>query len=176
MALDLSRLCILVVDDNPHMRHIVKEILRALGVTAIREATDGADALKLMRVIPIDIVIADWDMNPLDGLEFTRLVRTSKDSPNRYVPIVMLTAHTHAFRVAQARDAGITEFLAKPISVTRLYGRLETVIRRPRVFVKTRTYFGPDRRRRQTPLDRLPRGERRKKPQTAQPKKPPPGT
>lgn len=163
MPLDLSRLCILVVDDNPHMRRIVKEILRTLGVGAVKDASDGADALKTMRVIPVDIVIADLDMSPLDGLEFTRLVRTGKDSPNRYMPIIMLTAHTESFRVLQARDAGVNEFLAKPISVRRLYARLDAVIRRPRVFVQTRRFFGPDRRRRDTEPNRLPHGDRRRR-------------
>jgi len=163
MPLDLSRLCILVVDDNPHMRHIVKEILRALGVGSIKEATDGADAFKIMRVITADIIIVDLNMSPLDGLDFTRLVRTGKDSPNRFVPIIMLTAHTESFRVVQARDAGVNEFLAKPISVKRLYARMEAVIRRPRVFVQTRGFFGPDRRRRDTGSERLPYGDRRRK-------------
>ncbi|MBB4266695.1 response regulator [Roseospira visakhapatnamensis] len=162
MSLDLSQFCILVVDDNPHMRRIVKEILRALGVGTIKDATDGADALKIMRVITPDVIIADLDMSPLDGLEFTRMVRTGKDSTNRYVPIIMLTAHSESFRVVQARDAGVTEFLAKPISVKRLSLRLEAVIKRPRVYVRTRTFFGPDRRRRTADPQRLPHGERRR--------------
>ncbi|WP_299441821.1 response regulator [uncultured Rhodospira sp.] len=162
MGLDLSRLCVLVVDDNAYMRLIIKEILRSLGVGAIREAVDGADALKLMRVLPADIVIADLDMNPLDGLEMARLLRTSKDSPNPFVPIIMLTGHTEAHRVAEARDAGVNEFLAKPISVRGLYSRIREVVQRPRLFVRAKHYVGPDRRRRDADPGKLGFPDRRR--------------
>lgn len=162
MGLDLSRLTVMVVDDNAHMRRIVKEILRSLGVTQISEAVDGADALKAMRVVSADIVIADLDMRPLDGLEFTRLVRTAADSPDPYVPIIMLTGHTEAYRVVQARDAGVNEFLAKPISVKGLYARIHSIIRRPRQYVRTKGFAGPDRRRRDRNPDSMGLVERRR--------------
>jgi CheY-like chemotaxis protein len=162
MGLDLSRLTVMVVDDNAHMRRIVKEILRSLGVTHISEAVDGADALKAMRAISPDIVIADLDMRPLDGLEFTRLVRTAGDSPDPYVPIIMLTGHTEAYRVAQARDAGVNEFLAKPISVKGLYARIHAIIHRPRQYVRTKGFAGPDRRRRTKNPDSMGIVERRR--------------
>jgi DNA-binding response OmpR family regulator len=164
MGLDLSRLCVLIVDDNTHMRLIVTEILRSLGVGTIKAAADGADALKMMRVVEADIVIADIDMAPLDGLELTRLLRTSKDSPNPYVPIIMLTGHTEAFRVVEARDAGIDEFLAKPISVSSLYSRMRAVIERRRLYIRSKGYVGPDRRRRDTDFRKSGGTERRRDP------------
>ena len=93
------------------------------------------------------MIIADWHMEPLDGLDFVRLVRTAKDSPNPYVPIIMLTGHTEYQRVCEARDAGVNEFLAKPISAKALYMRFASIIDNPRPFIRTKTYFGPDRRR-----------------------------
>jgi DNA-binding response OmpR family regulator len=78
-----------------------------------------------------------------------RLVRTGKDSPNPFVPIIMLTGHTEMHRVIEARDAGVHEFLAKPISAKGLYSRVKSIIERPRPFIRAGLYFGPDRRRRQ---------------------------
>ncbi|SDE58149.1 response regulator [Rhodospira trueperi] len=144
----LERLNFLIVDDNKHMRALVKTILHALGSKQVQEAADGADAFKELRHFPADIIICDWNMSPLDGLDFVRLVRTGKDSPNPFVPIIMLTGHTEMHRVVEARDAGVHEFLAKPISAKSLYSRVKAIIDRPRPFVRTKTYFGPDRRRR----------------------------
>jgi len=146
---DLSRLNILVVDDNKHMVVLVKSILHALRVRNIREAADGAGAFMELREFPADIVLCDMHMQPLDGIEFTRLVRNAKDSPSIYVPIIMMTGYTERHRVVEARDAGVTEFLAKPLSAKGLYERLIEVIERPRPFVRTPTFFGPDRRRKQ---------------------------
>jgi DNA-binding response OmpR family regulator len=145
----LERLNFLIVDDNKHMRALVKTILHALGSKNVQEAADGADAFKELRHFPADIIICDWNMSPLDGLDFVRLVRTGKDSPNPFVPIIMLTGHTEMHRVVEARDTGVHEFLAKPISAKSLYSRVKAIIDRPRPFVRTKTYFGPDRRRRQ---------------------------
>jgi DNA-binding response OmpR family regulator len=144
---NLERLNFLIVDDNKHMRALVKTILHALGAKNCLEALDGADAFKELRHFPADIIICDWNMSPLDGLDFVRLVRTGKDSPNPFVPIIMLTGHTEMNRVMEARDAGVHEFIAKPISAKGLYARIRAIIERPRAFVRTKTYFGPDRRR-----------------------------
>lgn len=144
---NLERLNFLIVDDNKHMRALVKSILHALGSKNTTEASDGADAFKELRHYPADIIICDWNMSPLDGLDFVRLVRTGKDSPNPFVPIIMLTGHTEMNRVLEARDAGVHEFLAKPISAKKLYSRIKAIIGRPREFVRAGLYFGPDRRR-----------------------------
>jgi len=82
-----------------------------------------------------------------DGLELTQMIRQPGANANPYVPIIMLTGHTEKARVTAARDAGITEFLAKPISAKALYQRIANVVANPRPFIKTKNYFGPDRRR-----------------------------
>lgn len=146
---NLERLHFLVVDDNKHMRALVKTILHAFGSKSVNEAGDGADAFKELRHFPADIIICDWNMSPLDGLDFVRLVRTGKDSPNPFVPIIMLTGHTEMHRVIEARDSGVHEFIAKPISAKGLYSRIKSIIDKPRQFVRVGLYFGPDRRRRQ---------------------------
>ncbi|HEC90965.1 MAG TPA: response regulator [Alphaproteobacteria bacterium] len=131
------------------MQKMIKAILRALGAINVKVADDGAEALKEMRTFPADIIICDWKMEPLDGIEFARMIRTGSDSPNPYIPIIMLTGFTEAGRVTEARDIGINEFLAKPVSPKSLYARIQGIIEKPRAFVRTASYFGPDRRRRQ---------------------------
>ena len=82
-----------------------------------------------------------------DGLELVQMIRQPGGNANPYIPIIMLTGHSEKHRVMRARDAGITEFLAKPISATALYERILNLIANPRPFIRTKTYFGPDRRR-----------------------------
>ncbi len=144
---DFKRMNVLVLDDNKHMRVLVQSILHAIGTKSIREANDAPEAFKELQRFSADLIITDWHMEPLDGLDFVRLVRTAKDSPNPYVPIIMLTGHTELVRVMEARDAGVNEFLAKPISAKALLSRMISVVERPRPFVKSKSYFGPDRRR-----------------------------
>lgn len=142
---------ILLVDDNHHMRALLIELLRALGVVHIHEAGDGAEALQVMRGHDIDIVMTDLAMEPLDGLDFVRLLRQSPDSPNQMCPVIMITGHSTLRRVAEARDAGVNEFLAKPITARGVIDRLTRVIDGNRPFVSAPDYFGPDRRRRADP-------------------------
>ncbi len=145
---DLTELSFLVVDDNTHMLSIIKTLLKGFGIRRIHEATDAADAFEEIRATHVDVIILDYALETLDGIEFAQLVRTAKDSPNPYLPIIMLTAHSERHRVEEARDAGITEFLCKPICATDLYKRIIEVVEHPRSFVKVDAYFGPDRRRR----------------------------
>ncbi|HEV2562364.1 MAG TPA: response regulator [Rhizomicrobium sp.] len=143
-----DRLKILVVDDNPHMRRLVVEILRAFGVVQIPEAADAQSAWKIMRENNPDVVVLDWMMEGMTGLELAKMARTSSASANPFVPIIMLTGYTQVDHVQQARDAGVNEFLAKPVSVNAILTRLVSVIEHPRPFVRTKIYFGPCRRRR----------------------------
>jgi two-component system chemotaxis response regulator CheY len=143
----LHALSVLLVDDNQPMRVIASAILQSAGIRKIREVGDGAAALEALREAPVDIAIVDFNMFPLDGVEFTRLVRNSPDSPNPYLPIIMMTGHSEKARVMEARDAGVTEFVVKPITAKAVFDRIQAVIVRPRAFVKTDGYFGPDRRR-----------------------------
>lgn len=137
----------MLVDDNQHMRAIVAAILKGAGVGRVREVRDGAEALDELRQWPADLAIVDFNMQPLDGVEFTRLLRLSPDSPNAYLPIVMMTGHSERSRVVEARDAGVTEFVVKPLTAKSLLDKIQAVIFRPRPFIRTATFFGPDRRR-----------------------------
>lgn len=146
MSFGLESLRVLLVDDNPHMRSIVASILKGVGVCSLREARDGAEGLQVLREWPADVAIVDFQMQPLDGATFTRLVRGSPDSPNAYLPIIMMTGFADRGRVFEARDAGVNEMIAKPITARAILDRIEAVIMRPRPFVRTADYFGPSRR------------------------------
>lgn len=143
----LASLQVLVVDDNQHMRAITSAVLQSAGIRKIREVADGGAGLDALREQSFDVAIVDFNMFPLDGVEFTRLVRNSADSPNPYLPIIMMTGHSEKARVVEARDAGVNEFVVKPITAKAILDRLNAVIFKPRPFVKTDGYFGPDRRR-----------------------------
>lgn len=140
---------ILLVDDNQHMRVLLAEVLRAIGVKEVFEAADGGEALQRLRGLAIDIVMTDLAMQPLDGIDFVRLIRNSRDSPNPMVPVIMITGHSTMRRVAEARDVGVTEFMSKPVTARGVIERISRVIENPRPFVRTPDYFGPDRRRRE---------------------------
>jgi two-component system, chemotaxis family, chemotaxis protein CheY len=147
IRIDFNRLRFLVVDDNAHMRRILRTLLHSFGTREVYEAEDGASGLEaFMHFIP-DIVILDWVMPIFDGLELTQMIRQPGANANPYVAIIMLTGHSEKKRVMAARDAGVTEFLAKPISAKALYQRILSIVVNPRPFVRTRSYFGPDRRR-----------------------------
>ena len=148
MSYRFERIKVLVVDDNKHMRLLVSAVLEALGIKTIYEAGSAEDAWKILLANPCDIVFVDWVMSGMNGLEFTEKVRKAPDSPNPFLPIVMLTGHTSVERVNQARDAGVNEFLAKPVSAKAILSRLVSVIEHPRPYVRTNSYFGPCRRRR----------------------------
>jgi two-component system chemotaxis response regulator CheY len=151
IALRYDLLKILLVDDNHHMRVLLGEILKAVGVRHIFEASDGAQGLQMMRNHAIDIVMTDLSMQPLDGIDFVRLLRRSPESPNQMCPVIMITGHATVARVQEARNAGVNEFLAKPLTARGVVERLTQVVDNPRPFVKTADYFGPDRRRRADP-------------------------
>lgn len=143
----MERLKVLVVDDNHHMVNIVKTIMRGFGVKDFYDARDAAEGFNIVRADNLDLVITDYAMEEMDGCAFTRLLRSSEESPNHYIPIVMLTAYSERSKVEAARDAGVTEFCAKPVTATELYRKVVAVINTPRSFVRTSVYFGPDRRR-----------------------------
>src|SRR5690242_8843977 len=119
-----DRLKILVVDDNAHMRKLVVTIFQAFGTVQIYEADNGERALAILREANPDVIVLDWMMDGLSGLDVIKQIRTSPTTPNPFVPVIMLTGHTHANHVRQARDAGVNEFLAKPVSVNALFKRL----------------------------------------------------
>lgn len=148
-----SRLSIMVVEENRHMLGLISGILHGLGVRDVVAINDTAEALQELNVTHADLIVTALRLQPLDGIEFVRFARTGPESPDKFVPIIMITGHSTASAVKLARDTGVTEFLAKPISAKSLYLRILEAINKPRLYVRTKSFFGPDRRRRDAPRD-----------------------
>jgi CheY-like chemotaxis protein len=154
---DLERLVMVLVEDNSYIRHTLEDVLRHFGIRRITIANNGAEAIDHLKsvtsspnpqsVMP-DIILADLVMSPVNGLLVLRWLRTSKESPNRFMPFIMISGAADRDYVNAARDLGVNEFLAKPFSATVVYKHLLEIIDYPRQFVATQSYFGPDRRRR----------------------------
>jgi len=149
---DAQRMRMLVVDDNEYMRRVICEFLRVMRIGTIKDATNGAEALDLLRSFQPDLIFVDWRMERLDGLEFVKRVRTDPGSANPYVPIIMVTGYADGTRVKAARDAGVNELLVKPVSLATLAQRVAVALLEPRPFIRVSGYYGPDRRRRAQPF------------------------
>jgi CheY-like chemotaxis protein len=146
-----EKLSFLVVDDSRHMRLVVTTLLRSFGSSRVEGARDGAEAFDLMTTHQFDIVLADYLMVPVDGLEFVRRVRQSTANVDASTPIIMMSGLTERRRIENARDAGANEFLAKPMTAQTLFDRVVQVVNHPRAFIRSPNYIGPDRRRRDDP-------------------------
>lgn len=147
MPLNLKKVSALVVEDLHPMRSVIVSVLDAFGIGTIYEAPNGERGYDLFQKHNPDIVITDWLMEPVDGLELIRMIRLNKESVNRLVPIIMMTGYSAMQRVTVARDLGTTEFLTKPFTGRDLAKRINLIINRPRDFVETQEFFGPNRRR-----------------------------
>ncbi|WP_416898363.1 MAG: response regulator [Minwuia sp.] len=154
---NLHGLCALIVDDNAAMRNLMLRILRSLGADRILQAGSGREAMLLIRDESPDFITLDHRMEGMDGVSVAKMIRTSEDSPNPYLPILMVTGYAEPHVVTGARDAGVNEFIAKPVSVEMVAGRLANMISSARPYVKSGDYFGPDRRRRKNPPADCPR-------------------
>jgi CheY-like chemotaxis protein len=149
--MDLSGIRILVVDDNRHAIEIVCSILSSVGAQQVFQASTAHDAFRLAGD-RIDMVILDQNLGQGDeGIGLVRRIRNDPASPAPFMPILMLTGYADERRVTAARDAGVSEFLVKPFTVAGLLKRIEALILQPRPFVRSESYFGPDRRRRADP-------------------------
>lgn len=156
MSVSLNHLRILLIDDHYFMRSIWRSILLGLGVNTVVEAQDATEAFEILPHEEIDLAIVDFHLGDLNGSEIIRMLRTSPDSPDRYLPIIGCTADTRPSVIQDFINAGSDELLAKPISCAGTWQRLYAVTENRRSFVRTPTFFGPDRRRRDNPNYRGP--------------------
>ena len=141
---------VLIIEDKEHMRALLRRLLNHIGVRVTHEAPDGTAALAMLPTLECDLILSDLSMAPMDGLEFARNVRGAKNPRAASIPIIMISGYTERAKIEAARDAGVNEFLAKPVTPQSLISRITEIMERPRAFVKTETYAGPDRRRRQS--------------------------
>lgn len=158
---DLKGVRVLIAEDSEFMRSLITDILSELSVGETIAVNNGEAAKKALEKTaqgditqPLyDIVFSDWAMQPCDGLELLQWVRSHNNPDIRFLPFIIVSAYSTLEWVTLARDAGVTEFLTKPVSVRTIVARLSSVIEKPRAFVKTGAYFGPDRRRRDVPFN-----------------------
>ncbi len=144
--LDLTQLSVLVVEKHPPMRSMFRGILRELGIRKIDDAASPETGFEEFNRRAPDLVLVDWSPG-FDGIGLLQKIRTDKDSNDPFAPVIMVTAHGEADRVIEARDAGMTEYLTKPISAKGLYQRIASIVESKRPFIRVSDFFGPDRRR-----------------------------
>ena len=148
MAIDFSKISVLLVEDSLPMQQLISSMLEEFGVKQTHIADNGEQGYAKFCLERPDIVIADWMMQPEDGIDLVKKIRTDDKSPNFVCPVIMLTGYNSMKRVMMARDAGVTEYLVKPFTATDIANRLAYVINEPRDFIDCKDFFGPDRRRR----------------------------
>ncbi len=117
---------ILVVDDYKSMLRIIRNLLKDLGFTNIEEATDGSAALKMMRLKDYGLVISDWNMEPMTGLELLKEVRA--DTRLKDTPFIMVTAEAKMDNVVTAKQAGVDNYIVKPFNAAVLKMKLQSVV------------------------------------------------
>lgn len=150
MSYEMHTIKVLLVEDNQAMMMLTKSLLNSFGIVKILTAPSADKGYEIFRSTNPDLVITDWMLKPRDGIDLTTKIRADETSPNHFVPIIMMTGFSEAARVIGARDSGVTEFLVKPFNARDLYRRIAQVIEKPRQFVRSEDFFGPDRRRKKS--------------------------
>ncbi len=143
---NLEELSVLVLEKHLLIRKLLTDVFKELGVPTVHSTPDPDMAWDLFKQLPIDLILCDWTPD-LDGMAFLTQIRQHEDSPNSFIPVLVCTANTEYQHVCTARDNGMTEFLAKPVSAKTIYSRICAVVENHRPFIRIPDFFGPDRRR-----------------------------
>ena len=117
---------ILIVDDFATMRRIMKNILKQLGYTNIAEADDGTTALEALKQGSFDLIISDWNMPKMTGLDLLKTVR--KDPVYRATPFLMVTAEAQKQNVIEAVQAGVSNYVVKPFTAEAISEKLDKIL------------------------------------------------
>ena len=125
MAVD-KEMSILIVDDYNTMLRIIKNLLRQLGFNNVEEATDGSAELEKLRSNGFGLVISDWNMEPMTGLQLLREVRA--DEGLQQTPFIMITAESKTENVIAAKEAGVNNYIVKPFNAETLRAKMSAVI------------------------------------------------
>ena len=125
MPLDTS-MNVLIVDDYKTMLRIIRNLLKQIGFNSVEEATDGVEALSKLRASNFGLVISDWNMAPMTGLELLQAVRA--DAKLKTVPFIMITAESKTENVVAAKQAGVSNYIVKPFNAETLQGKIEKVL------------------------------------------------
>lgn len=125
MAVDL-KMNVLIVDDYKTMLRIVKNLLNQIGFSNVDEASDGTEALAKLQQKDYGLVISDWNMQPMTGLQLLQAVRA--DARLKHVPFIMVTAESKTENVIAAKQAGVNNYIVKPFNAAVLKGKIATVL------------------------------------------------
>ena len=125
MAIDMN-LKVLIVDDYKTMLQILANLLRQLKFTNIEKAMDGSEALRKLRAENFGLVISDWNMEPMTGIELLREVRA--DDKLKHLPFIMITAESKSENVIAAKEAGVSNYIVKPFNAETLKGKMISVL------------------------------------------------
>lgn len=126
MSFDTS-MNVLIVDDYNTMLRIMRNLLSQIGFNNVDEATDGEAALEKMRQKTYGLVISDWNMEPMTGLDLLKNVRAKEDG-NKNVPFIMVTAESKTENVIAARQAGVNNYIVKPFNAQTLKDKISSVL------------------------------------------------
>jgi DNA-binding response OmpR family regulator len=143
---------ILVIEPDEGKRRLLCELLRSAGMSNLLTCPSAEDSFEALRMFDPDLVVLEWELPGMSGVELTRAIRRAALAPderihNARVPIIMLTARRRERDVVEARNAGIDEFVIRPFSMASLNRSLSAVLLRRRAFVVSEAYVGPERRR-----------------------------
>ncbi len=164
--INLAALNFLIASNNAQERQAAKGILHTLGARNIRLVPDGSEAIAEMKRFLADVVFCEWDMSPVNGLQFTQHIRAEGKGIGQFAVIIALCGKLSQQLVVKARDVGVNDFIAKPMSIGSVTSRLHRIFNNPKDFARSDAYFGPDRRcrdaafegeeQRQTPAKKYP--------------------
>ncbi len=144
----LAEVKVMIIDPDARLTEVIYRVLKGFGFQKVMAVRSGKRAISLMERETIDLLICEWDMEEMSGLEVIEAIRSNKTPCPRDLPIIMLTGQSEQHHVLSARDTGVTEYLIKPFTAKTLSHRLIQVIDNPRLFVQSGRFIGPDRRRR----------------------------
>ena len=157
-VVNLSSAVTMVVDDSPFALDLTCQALLGFGIRTRYACRSAAEAIRILKESPVDLVLVDCEMPGTDGFEMVRWLRRSGLDPNAFTPIIMTAAHLRRSRATEARDCGASFVIVKPFSPVTLLERIVWVSRDQRPFLEVGDYFGPDRRFR----DGSPPGDERR--------------
>ncbi len=138
---------VLIVDENAYIRQSLEQGLISLGCENIETAENVDEARAIIKALRPRVVVVDDQLDHRSGVAFCQWLRRNEESPNPYISIVLLVESPSMSDLEAARAVGVNEVVSKPCTPPGLLRRIENVFTRPRAFVQTRNYFGPDRRR-----------------------------
>ncbi len=124
----IEELKVLVVDDNGNMRRLINTILRSVGIRNLMEAGSGPEALTILSTWVPDLVLVDYVMDGMTGVDFTKSVRTNFDKNGKRLPIIVITGYSELWRLNEAKKAGANDFIVKPFTTKALIQRITRTI------------------------------------------------